>query len=41
MKISTPEHLAKMIKKIRAYNNITQEELAVTINITRSMILHI
>ena len=41
MKKSAPEHLGKKIKKIRAFNGMTQEELALAINKTRSMVSHI
>ncbi len=41
MKKSIPEHLGKKIKKIRAFNGMTQEELALAINKTRSMVSHI
>ncbi|MDB5229113.1 MAG: hypothetical protein JWN78_3306 [Bacteroidota bacterium] len=41
MKKSQPEHLGKKIKKIRAFNGMTQEELAQAINKTRSMVSHI
>lgn len=41
MKKSKPEHIGKRIKKIRAYNGMTLEELAQAINKTRSMVSHI
>ncbi|MFN8267345.1 MAG: helix-turn-helix transcriptional regulator [Chitinophagales bacterium] len=41
MKKSGAEHLGKKIKKIRAFNGMTQEELALAINKTRSMVSHI
>jgi len=41
MKKSAPEHTGKKIKKIRAFNGMTQEELALAINKTRSMVSHI
>lgn len=41
MKSSKSEHLGKKIKKIRAFNGMTQEELALAINKTRSMVSHI
>jgi len=41
MKKSAPEHLGKKIKKVRAFNGMTQEELALAINKTRSMVSHI
>ncbi|MFN8239078.1 MAG: helix-turn-helix transcriptional regulator [Chitinophagales bacterium] len=41
MKKSKAEHLGNKIKKIRAFNGMTQEELASAINKTRSMVSHI
>ena len=41
MKKSIPEHLGKKIKKVRAFNGMTQEDLALAINKTRSMVSHI
>lgn len=41
MKKSKAEHLGNKIKKIRAFNGMTQEELALAINKTRSMVSHI
>lgn len=41
MKKVKPEHIGKRIKKIRAYNGMTQEELALAINKTRAMVSHI
>lgn len=41
MKKSSPEHLGKKIKKLRTFNDMTQEELAAAINKTRSMVSHI
>ena len=41
MKKYAVEHLGKKIKRIRAFNGMTQEELAVAINKTRSMVSHI
>jgi len=41
MKKSKSEHLGTRIKKLRAINGMTQEELATAINKTRSMVSHI
>lgn len=41
MKKSNVEHLGIKIKKIRAFNGMTQDELARAINKTRSMVSHI
>lgn len=41
MKKSKSEHLGNKIKKVRAFNGMTQEELALAINKTRSMVSHI
>lgn len=41
MKKSKSGHLGSKIKKIRAFNGMTQEELALAINKTRSMVSHI
>lgn len=41
MEKSGSKHLGKRLKKIRAFNGMTQEELAKAINKTRSMVSHI
>jgi transcriptional regulator with XRE-family HTH domain len=41
MKKSAKDHIGKRIKKLRAFNGMTQEEMAQAINKTRSMVSHI
>lgn len=41
MKKPQKDHIGKRIKKIRAFNGMTQDELAQAINKTRSMVSHI